>query len=227
MKGGTAADLVRRARDGDRDAWAGLVERYLGLVHAVCRALLPDGHDAAAVNRVVWLRLAEHLPGMQAPEAVGGWIAGVTRSECLRARRAAGLVAHPGDEVGLGGGGPYGAGSYGAGPKAEAGRRAEGAAAAGVAPAVAPVPSSAAVGADDALASAGEGSDAGAWRDLLAAFAVLDAPGQRLLGLLAADPRPSDDEVGAALDLPPGGVAPARERSLADLRAAVIAGADR
>jgi DNA-directed RNA polymerase specialized sigma24 family protein len=209
VEGGTAADLVRRARDGDRAAWAGLVERYLGLVHAVCRAHRLEGDDAARVNRVVWLRLAEQLRRLRAPEAVGAWIAAAARSECLRALGAAGRIVHPGDEIG-----PVGAGRCAAG----------GDAGPVVAEAVAAGPAEADTGAE---APAGEDPQVTARRDLLAAFGALDTGSQRLLRVLASAPRPGADEVGAALDLPAEGVALARDRSLGHLRAAVVAGAGR
>jgi DNA-directed RNA polymerase specialized sigma24 family protein len=100
METGTVADLVRRAREGDRAAWGGLTRRYVGLVHAVCRCYRLGDRDAAAVNQVVWLRLAEHLPRIHSPEAVGGWIAAVARTECLRVLRVRGRIVHTGDEIG-------------------------------------------------------------------------------------------------------------------------------
>jgi DNA-directed RNA polymerase specialized sigma24 family protein len=215
VEGGTAADLVRRARDGDRDAWAGLVERYLGLVHAVCRAHRLEGDDAAAVNRVVWLRLGEQLLRLRAPEAVGAWIAAAARSECLRALGAAGRIVHPGDEIG-----PPGAGVCAAG--GDAGPVVAEAVAAGAAEADADAEANA-----GAEAPAGEDPQVTARRDLLAAFGALDTGSQRLLRVLASAPRPGADEVGAALDLPAEGVALARDRSLGHLRAAVVAGAGR
>ena len=36
MDAGEVADLVTRAREGDERAWADLVQRYLGMVHAIC-----------------------------------------------------------------------------------------------------------------------------------------------------------------------------------------------
>jgi RNA polymerase sigma factor (sigma-70 family) len=96
---GAVADLVARAQGGDQDAWRGLVDRYLGMVHAICRNCGLDGEDAAAVNQLVWLRLAEQLEHIRTPDAVGGWIAATTRNECLRALRAAGRPA-PDDVAG-------------------------------------------------------------------------------------------------------------------------------
>ncbi len=86
---GDASVLVARAQAGDEEAWRALVDRHLGLVHAVCRGYgLVDG-AAAEVNQLVWLQLVEHLPRIRTPDALGGWIAAVTRSLCLAPERAA------------------------------------------------------------------------------------------------------------------------------------------
>ena len=50
MELGVVADLVVRARDGDQDAWESLVDRYLGMVHAICRGYRLGAEEAAAVN---------------------------------------------------------------------------------------------------------------------------------------------------------------------------------
>ena len=71
MERGAVADLVTRARDGDEGAWDELVERYLGMVHAICRGHRLDGAGASAVNEVVWLRLAEHLAHLRTPGGGG------------------------------------------------------------------------------------------------------------------------------------------------------------
>jgi RNA polymerase sigma factor (sigma-70 family) len=86
------SDLVTRARDGDEQAWADLVDRYLGLVHAICRMFRLGAVEAADVNLIVWLRLVEHLGQFRSPDAVGGWIAATTRNECLRVLRGAGRL---------------------------------------------------------------------------------------------------------------------------------------
>ena len=95
----SVADLVTRAHDGDASAWDELVERHLGLVHAICRCHGLGGDDAAGVNQVVWLRLVEHLPRLRAPGAVGGWVAATARIECLRVLRSAGWAAEDGSAV--------------------------------------------------------------------------------------------------------------------------------
>jgi DNA-directed RNA polymerase specialized sigma24 family protein len=96
---GAVGDLVVGAQGGDQDAWGGLVDRYLPMVHAICRGCGLDGDEAAAVNELVWLRLAEQIEHIRTPDAVGGWVAATTRNECVRVLRAAG---RPGPDDGAG-----------------------------------------------------------------------------------------------------------------------------
>lgn len=185
MDTGAVADLVDRARHGDEDAWDGLVERYLGTVHAVCRAYRLADADAAEVNQVVWLRLAEQLSGLRAPAAVGGWIAATSRMECLRRLRAA--------------------------PAAKA------------AAVLAAGESDTAAEEGEAGNGAGTGIDARLLvyerdRVLLDALGRLEPPNRRLLRVLTAEPRPTDDEVSAALDVPEADVPALRARALDQLR---------
>ena len=82
------ADLVTRARNGDRQAWEALVERYATLIWSICRRhRLGDG-DAEDVGQSVWLQLVGHLDQIRDPAALPGWLATVTRRECLRVLRA-------------------------------------------------------------------------------------------------------------------------------------------
>ncbi len=97
-----AADLVVRAREGDQGAWGDLVDRYLGMVHAICRGYRLGGEDAADVNQVVWLRLVEHLGRIRSPDAIGGWIAATARNECVRVLRSSGRTV-PVEEADLDG----------------------------------------------------------------------------------------------------------------------------
>jgi len=170
---GEVADLVTRAREGDERAWADLVQRYLGMVHAICRGYRLSGDDAAGVNQVVWLRLVEHLGRIRTPEAVGGWIAATARNECLRVLRSPDRSLAVDEQGGLDG--------------------------------------------------PDTGIDAGLLvyerdRALLGAFARLDHRCQRVLRLLMAEPRPGDDEIAAALDMPVGAVRSAQSRCLDELR---------
>jgi RNA polymerase sigma factor (sigma-70 family) len=86
------AKLAVRAAAGDESAWSALVDRYVGMVHAICRAHRLGGSDADDVNQVVWLRLVENLDRLREPGAIGGWIATTARRECLRMLRVAARV---------------------------------------------------------------------------------------------------------------------------------------
>ena len=82
------ADLVMRARGGDRQAWDALVERYAPLIWCICRRYqLRDAH-AEDVGQAVWLHLVEHLDSLRDSAAVPGWLATTTRRECHRVLRA-------------------------------------------------------------------------------------------------------------------------------------------
>jgi RNA polymerase sigma factor (sigma-70 family) len=80
-------DLVTRARNGDKQAWDALVERYAPLIWSICRRHRLSGADDVGQN--VWLHLVHHLDMVREPAALPGWLATTTRRECLRARRTA------------------------------------------------------------------------------------------------------------------------------------------
>ena len=82
-------DLVTRARNGDKQAWDALVERYAPLIWSICRRHRLDGTDAGDVGQSVWLHLVHHLDNLRDPAALPGWLATTTRRECGRVLRAA------------------------------------------------------------------------------------------------------------------------------------------
>ncbi len=83
------ADLVARARNGDKHAWDALVERYAALIWTICRRHRLADADADDVGQIVWLQLVDHLHRIRDPAALPGWLATVTRRECLRVLSAA------------------------------------------------------------------------------------------------------------------------------------------
>lgn len=87
------ADLVGGARNGDRQAWDALVERYTPLIWSICRRYGISGPAAEDVVQHVWLHLVESLNDLRDPAALPGWISTTTRRECCRIRRVQGLVA--------------------------------------------------------------------------------------------------------------------------------------
>jgi DNA-directed RNA polymerase specialized sigma24 family protein len=89
--------LVIRARNGDRQAWDELVDRYAPLVWSICRRHRLEAADAQDAAQTVWLHLVDHLDSLRDPAALPGWVATTTRRECgriLRAARPPGTTAY-------------------------------------------------------------------------------------------------------------------------------------
>ena len=80
----TVSDLVARAKDGDKQAWDSLVERYTPLIWSICRRHRLGRADADDVAQSVWLRLVDQLDRVRDPAALPGWLATTARRECLR-----------------------------------------------------------------------------------------------------------------------------------------------
>jgi RNA polymerase sigma factor (sigma-70 family) len=79
------AELVKRSRAGERDAWTALTRRHSNRLWSVARALRLSDTDAADAVQTTWLRLVEHLDDLREPEYVGTWLATTIRRECLDA----------------------------------------------------------------------------------------------------------------------------------------------
>ena len=82
-------DLVARARNGDKQAWDALVERYAPLIWSICGRHRLGAADAGDVSQSVWLRLVGQLDKIRDPAALPGWLATTTRRECRRVVRTA------------------------------------------------------------------------------------------------------------------------------------------
>jgi RNA polymerase sigma factor (sigma-70 family) len=81
-------DLMIWARNGNKQAWDALVERYAPLIWPICRRHRLYGADAADVSQSVWLHLMDHLGRLSEPAALPGWLGATTRRECGRVLRA-------------------------------------------------------------------------------------------------------------------------------------------
>jgi RNA polymerase sigma factor (sigma-70 family) len=87
-RNGLVTGLVTRARNGDKQAWDVLVERYAPLIWSICRRYRLSGADADDAAQNVWLLLVDHLDDIRVPAALPGWLATTTRRECGRVLRA-------------------------------------------------------------------------------------------------------------------------------------------
>ena len=81
--------LVTRARNGERQAWDALVDRYAPLIWSICRSHRLEAADAQDAAQNVWLKLMDHLDSLRVPAALPGWLATTTRRECGRILRTA------------------------------------------------------------------------------------------------------------------------------------------
>lgn len=81
-------DLATRARNGEKQAWDAIIERYSPLIWSICRRSQLEGTEAEDVGRAVWLQLVSKLADLPDPAALPGWLAATTRRECCRVLRA-------------------------------------------------------------------------------------------------------------------------------------------
>ncbi len=80
----TDAELVRRCRAGDPEAWNALVERFSRYVYAICvKGFRLREEDAEDVFQDVFTRVYTQLDKLRDDAAVRPWIAQLTRRLCL------------------------------------------------------------------------------------------------------------------------------------------------
>ena len=78
------AQLVRRCRAGDADAWNELVERFSRYVYAICvQGFRLREQDAEDVFQEVFTRVYSRLDTLRDDAALRPWIAQLTRRLCL------------------------------------------------------------------------------------------------------------------------------------------------
>jgi RNA polymerase sigma-70 factor (ECF subfamily) len=94
MGGWTAQDreLLEAARDGDEDAFAGLVEPHRPALHAHCYRMLGSLHDAEDALQDAMLRAWRGLRGFEGRRPVRSWLYAIATNACIdasaRRRRA-------------------------------------------------------------------------------------------------------------------------------------------
>src|SRR6266567_6430118 len=84
LDGSGIAGLVRRAADGDHQAWERLVDQFARLIWSITVDFKLFEGDAADVAQTTWLRLLEHIDRIEHPDRLGSWLAATARNECLR-----------------------------------------------------------------------------------------------------------------------------------------------
>jgi RNA polymerase sigma-70 factor (ECF subfamily) len=85
--GETDARLVRRAREGDGQAFETLVRRYLRMAYAVALAELADPRDAEDAVQDSFITALERLEECRDPAAFAGWMRRIVRNRARSVRR--------------------------------------------------------------------------------------------------------------------------------------------
>jgi RNA polymerase sigma factor (sigma-70 family) len=92
-------ELLARVREGDREAWVMLTDRYTNLLWSIARSLRMSDADAADAVQTTWLRLVESLGVIRDPDRLGSWLATTVRRECYDITRRAARM-RPGEPEG-------------------------------------------------------------------------------------------------------------------------------
>jgi RNA polymerase sigma-70 factor (ECF subfamily) len=95
LESSSEADLARRCRRGDADAWRELVRRFTPLVYRLSFRMLRDGAEAEDASQEVFLRMHRSFDSYDPTRPLAPWVSRTTYHACLRrlqsaARRASG-----------------------------------------------------------------------------------------------------------------------------------------
>jgi RNA polymerase sigma-70 factor (ECF subfamily) len=71
---GGVDDLVRRAQQGDLDAFESLYRAHVPAIFALCRRMVGDEREARDLVQDVFVRTWQRLPTFQGQSALGTWI---------------------------------------------------------------------------------------------------------------------------------------------------------
>jgi RNA polymerase sigma-70 factor (ECF subfamily) len=71
---GELAVLVRRAQEGDREAFGTLVEQFQRTVHAICLRRLGNPSEALELTQEVFLHVMRRIGQLREPERFAGWL---------------------------------------------------------------------------------------------------------------------------------------------------------
>lgn len=74
VDGGDAADLVRRAQQGDVGAFEALYRLHAPATYALCRRMHGDEHEARELLQDVFVRAWERLPSFRGESALATWL---------------------------------------------------------------------------------------------------------------------------------------------------------
>lgn len=91
------AELVRRTLDGDRDAYAALVERYRRVIYALALQRVQQSADAEDVAQEAFIKAYRSLHALREPERFSSWLYGITMRSAVDWLRVRGRSPEPVD----------------------------------------------------------------------------------------------------------------------------------
>jgi RNA polymerase sigma factor (sigma-70 family) len=83
----TAAELARRAREGEAMAFEELIRRYERVALSVAYSVLHDAAEAGDATQEAFLRAWQRLGDLQDPAKFGPWLCNIVRNLALDLRR--------------------------------------------------------------------------------------------------------------------------------------------
>jgi len=93
------AEITKLVLNGDKQAFAVLVERYERPVRAVALNVLGDYHRAADAAQDAFVKAYEKLPALRKPAAFGSWLMKITRRCALDLARRTLRESHLDPEI--------------------------------------------------------------------------------------------------------------------------------
>ncbi len=81
------AELIRRFKDGDEEAFDALYRRHVRTVYSIAVAMTRSAEDARGLTQDAFLQAHQGAAGLREPEAFVGWLRQITVRLCLRYRR--------------------------------------------------------------------------------------------------------------------------------------------
>jgi RNA polymerase sigma factor (sigma-70 family) len=84
----TDAELLRRCREEDAEAWRLLVDRYERLIYSVALRNGVSAEDAADITQTTFVALIDSLDRLRDEERLASWLMTVARRQAWRTRNA-------------------------------------------------------------------------------------------------------------------------------------------
>ena len=83
MEDNEELELVRRAQEGDREAFKELVETYQRKVYGICIGMLKDPDDSMDVSQEVFIKVYRYLDKFNQDSSFYTWLYRITVNKCI------------------------------------------------------------------------------------------------------------------------------------------------